>query len=755
MKKSPVTGTGYRKIADDSCVAVFDKDFCPKVQMANFTEELDKLMAQGQILKNGDASYVSRVRWNDRDVVVKRYNNTGFFHSLRHTIKGSRARRSWLYGHRLATLDIATPRPLAYIEQRKYKLLRKSYLITEYIEGQRFYDFLRDDSIAGEQHLSAIRKVMQMLENLWNNRITHGDLKHTNILVAKDVPVLTDLDGMMVHRWKLLYKKKRTKDIERFLKKTDIPPAIYQYCRSLISDKTGFSEKLSTDFNKIQVDGWTIFIRSDFPRDKIREIIQAISPSGEFCDRFTQIPSSDYARVFKCNIFSNGKDRSLFLKQYLCRSSADFIKHIFRPGRAKRAFFASLMLQNNGFDAPEVIGLFERRCGFLCTDGLLLTRQVENARPMPQYFTDICRNFDKFALAKKRSLIKTFAQTIGQMHAKGISHGDLRLNNVLVVPSGQDERFFFIDNERTKKHCCLPALLRLKNLVQINMFRDGISNTDRMRFFRTYLNMNQRLQSHYSILAGKIAKKTNRRLRQKNTVQTKLRASESNARRKDFGEMGISTLSDKPEGYFQGVRQEMLKYVPAGAKRTLEFGCGCGGFSASIKGKFGAETWAVEIDKAAAEQAAKKIDNVLNVNAADSLYMMPDNYFDCILFLDVLEHLIDPYSLLVSTKSKLTDKGLIVASIPNVRYYRNYVDFAVRGNWDYQNAGIMDKTHLRFFTYKSIIKMFEGLGFEILAIEGIRSTKNKMLRLLNVLLLGTLEDLQYQQFAVVAKPKNK
>ncbi len=228
-----------------------------------------------------------------------------------------------------------------------------------------------------------------------------------------------------------------------------------------------------------------------------------------------------------------------------------------------------------------------------------------------------------------------------------------------------------------------------------------------------------------------------------------------NAQRKDFVDRSISTLSDKPEGYFRGVRREMLKYVPAGVKKTLEFGCSCGGFSDSIKKNFGAETWGVEIDKASAEQAAKILDNIINTDAIEALHKIPDDYFDCIFFLDVLEHLADPYSLLFSIKSKLTDKGLIVASIPNVRYYRNYVNFTIKGNWDYQDYGIMDRTHLRFFTYKSIIKMFEGLGFEILTIEGIRPTRNKMLRLLNILLLGALEDLKYQQFAVVAKPKDR
>jgi len=215
----------------------------------------------------------------------------------------------------------------------------------------------------------------------------------------------------------------------------------------------------------------------------------------------------------------------------------------------------------------------------------------------------------------------------------------------------------------------------------------------------------------------------------------------------------ITNLADKPVGYFLCDRSEMLKYIPEGVKTTLEFGCGFGGFSALVKKRFGAETWAVEIDKEAAQKSAEILHRVINSDAVGAIEKLPDNYFDCIIFIDILEHLADPYFLLVAMKKKLTDRGVIVTSLPNVRYYHNYVDFAIKGNWDYQDAGTLDKTHLRFFTYKSILKMFKQLDFKVLLIEGINKTRNKKLRLLNILLFKMLEDLKYLQFAVVVKPK--
>jgi len=213
------------------------------------------------------------------------------------------------------------------------------------------------------------------------------------------------------------------------------------------------------------------------------------------------------------------------------------------------------------------------------------------------------------------------------------------------------------------------------------------------------------------------------------------------------------SLYNKPSGYYESKREDMLKYVPPGTKTSLEFGCGYGEFSALVKDKCDAETWAVEINEQAAHEAAKKLDRVINSDAHEAIDKLPDNYFDCIIFFDILEHLVDPYLLLVLVKKKLTKKGVIVTSIPNVRFYRHLVDFVIRGNWDYKDQGILDKTHLRFFTYKSIIKMFNFLDFQIILIEGIHPTSSRTFKVLNAFLLNSLSDVKYKHFVVVVRPQ--
>jgi len=205
-------------------IAVFDRAFCTDNGTANpvdFVRQIDALMDKGQILKNDSTCYVSRLSWNHTDIVVKRYNHRGLIHSLRHTIKTPRARRGWLNAHLLGVLNIATPRPIGYIDRRRGLLTWKSYLITEYVQGQILHHFLRDVNVTQERRSAVAKQVAELLDKLGKYRITHGDLKHTNILITETGPVLTDLDAMKVHRCNWWFKIKRSKDIARLKKKTN------------------------------------------------------------------------------------------------------------------------------------------------------------------------------------------------------------------------------------------------------------------------------------------------------------------------------------------------------------------------------------------------------------------------------------------------------------------------------------------------------------------------------------------------------
>lgn len=207
---------------------------------------------------------------------------------------------------------------------------------------------------------------------------------------------------------------------------------------------------------------------------------------------------------------------------------------------------------------------------------------------------------------------------------------------------------------------------------------------------------------------------------------------------------------NKPEGYYDNVRREMLHYLPEKAKKILDVGCGNGAFASLVKQKNIAEVWGIELMEEEAIIAKTVLDNVLIGSCEIHLNELPEKYFDAIYFNDVLEHLADPYSVLEILKSKLAPNGVVISSIPNVRFYRSFAKVVFAKDWKYEEYGIMDKTHLRFFTGKSIKRMYEDLGYKVLVHEGLNKTKSLKPFLFNALVLFTQMDIINHQYATVA-----
>lgn len=217
--------------------------------------------------------------------------------------------------------------------------------------------------------------------------------------------------------------------------------------------------------------------------------------------------------------------------------------------------------------------------------------------------------------------------------------------------------------------------------------------------------------------------------------------------------VSLTNLSTKPPEYFSQPRLEMLRFIPKTARRILDVGCGEGHFGRLLKEKIGAEVWGIELVPAAAEIAQQNLDQVFCGDVVQQLQTIPDHQFDCITFNDVLEHLVDPYQVLLAVKKLLSPKGVVVCSLPNVRYFRNLFNLVIRGEWRYTEEGILDKTHLRFFTKKSIIEMFQSLDYRIVILEGINRTPSWKVALLNLMTLGFLSDTRYLRFCCLAEPR--
>ncbi len=210
---------------------------------------------------------------------------------------------------------------------------------------------------------------------------------------------------------------------------------------------------------------------------------------------------------------------------------------------------------------------------------------------------------------------------------------------------------------------------------------------------------------------------------------------------------------NKPAGYYDNVRHEMLKYLPQNAKKIIDIGCGNGAFAAIVKDRNQAEVWGIELMEDEAKIAKTVLDKVFIGPCEQFIADLPEGFFDVIYFNDVLEHLSDPYTVLDILKAKLANDGVIISSIPNVRFFRTFSKVVFGKDWKYDESGIMDKTHLRFFTGKSIRRMYEYLGYKIITHEPINITRSIKPILYNIPLLFTQMDIRNLQYATVAKIK--
>jgi 2-polyprenyl-3-methyl-5-hydroxy-6-metoxy-1,4-benzoquinol methylase len=218
--------------------------------------------------------------------------------------------------------------------------------------------------------------------------------------------------------------------------------------------------------------------------------------------------------------------------------------------------------------------------------------------------------------------------------------------------------------------------------------------------------------------------------------------------------MGAGDYEGKVSGYFEHGRPDMLAFVPEGVRRVLEVGCGAGDFGAAVRALRSAEVVGLELVAEAAQAARGKLDRVIVVDAERDQLDLPESYFDCLICNDVLEHFPNPWATLAKLVRHLRPDAWIVASIPNVRFHKVMRRLVWPGEWRYEDAGVLDRTHLRFFTRASAAELLRSAGFDIVREQGIGATKFPVwLRLIDLLSGGAFEDARYHQFAFVGRLK--
>lgn len=202
------------------------------------------------------------------------------------------------------------------------------------------------------------------------------------------------------------------------------------------------------------------------------------------------------------------------------------------------------------------------------------------------------------------------------------------------------------------------------------------------------------------------------------------------------------------DGYYNQLRPEILKHIPDNISSVLDVGCGYGTLGKYLKERGVSNVCGIELDTEASKEAEKVLDCVVSGNIEGVELPFSDSQFDCIVCADVLEHLIDPWSTLKKLKKLLKDDGCIIASIPNVGFHR-VVRGLIKGEWKYSKSGVLDITHLRFFTLSSIQELFNKSKLQIRAVDRkIYSGWN--MKILNMFLMDYIKESLVIQYIIVA-----
>lgn len=174
---------------------------------------------------------------------------------------------------------------------------------------------------------------------------------------------------------------------------------------------------------------------------------------------------------------------------------------------------------------------------------------------------------------------------------------------------------------------------------------------------------------------------------------------------------------EKGSAYFDWNRRDIIPYLPPTADRICEIGCGTGSTLASLKRHYNASlTAGFDIHEPSVAIARDRVDKAEVIDI--ELTPLP-NYIkniDLFLCLDVLEHLRDPWTVVKALHARLSPSGSIVASIPNVQHYSVSAGLLFAGKWELANAGLLDRTHLRFFVRKTAIELMTSSGLRMEAV---------------------------------------
>lgn len=182
-----------------------------------FLPDIDAAITNGSVLKAGNTATVVRITSGNQPLVVKRYNIKNPWHALRRAMRPTRAMISWRNSNRLRFMGVPTPEPLAVVENRWGPLRGRAYFITAYLAGEPIDSVVDKNKTEPDNLAFCADLILQLLIRLHRLRLSHSDLKASNLLLCEGQLYVLDLDGMQKHYSYRRFQRAFQRDVKRLL----------------------------------------------------------------------------------------------------------------------------------------------------------------------------------------------------------------------------------------------------------------------------------------------------------------------------------------------------------------------------------------------------------------------------------------------------------------------------------------------------------------------------------------------------------
>ena len=208
----------------------------------------------------------------------------------------------------------------------------------------------------------------------------------------------------------------------------------------------------------------------------------------------------------------------------------------------------------------------------------------------------------------------------------------------------------------------------------------------------------------------------------------------------------------KQATYFSRARHDILPLLPPQSNNCLELGAGTGATLAWLKSlKRVQHTTGIELMAIWEEQGQANSDHWITGDAVAEVQKLEMGSYDLILCLDVLEHLLDPWAMVDQLALRLKPGGFLIVSLPNLRTAKVLARLLFNGRFDYAEQGIMDSTHLRWFTRHSALELLNRAPLKVQQWLPTANAPSSKSAIANALTLGVLADLFTEQFLISAQ----